>query len=61
MANIRLAFKEKNLAEMMLSDNLGQTTQIRFSSVQRNAKIDDAKYLFKAPSDVDIFDTSNVE
>ena len=58
---IRLAFKEKNLAEMMLSDNLGQTTQIRFSSVQRNAKIDDAKFFFTAPPGVDIFDTSNVE
>ena len=58
---IKLGFKKKTLSEMLLTDNLGQTTQLRFDSISRNPPIDSALFDFIAPEGADIFDTSTVE
>lgn len=51
---IRLAFDEHTLQVMELVDNFGQTTQLRFSHVQRNPSIDPAIFDFMPPPDVDV-------
>jgi len=59
--SIKLAFKGKDLSEMLLLDNLGQITQLRFSSIKRNPSVDASRFQFKAPTGADIFDTSSSE
>lgn len=45
-----------NLAGMELSDNFGQLTRIFFSNLKLGAKIDPAKFEFKTPAGVDVFE-----
>ena len=45
-----------NLAGMELSDNFGQLTRIYFSNLKLGAKIDPAKFEFKTPAGVDVFE-----
>ncbi len=45
-----------NLAGMELSDNFGQLTRIYFSNLKLGVKLDDAKFEFKPPAGVDVFE-----
>jgi len=46
------------LVQMLLDDNLDQTTQLIFSKQKRNVKIDSALFVFKVPEGVDVFESS---
>lgn len=46
----------ENLKVMGLSDNFGQETRIDFSNLKLGAKIDPAKFEFKTPAGVDVFE-----
>ncbi len=45
-----------NLAGMELSDNFGQATRIYFSNLKLGVKLDPAKFDFKPPAGVDVFE-----
>lgn len=45
-----------NLAGMELSDNFGQSTRIYFSNLKLGVKLDTAKFDFKPPAGVDVFE-----
>ncbi len=55
---IRLGFDDNILREMVLEDNLGQTTQLSFRHLKRNTKISPEKFVFTPPKGVDIFETT---
>jgi outer membrane lipoprotein carrier protein len=57
--SIRLGFDENLLKQMILEDNLGQTTRLTFSSLKRNIQIDSNLFNFVPPKNADIFDSSN--
>lgn len=54
--NIRLGFKQKNLAMMIIVDNLGQTTRIDFSEVKKNTNLSAAIFKLDIPENVDVID-----
>jgi len=41
---------------MELTDSFGQTTQLRFSGLQRNVKIDPARFHFDPPKGADVLE-----
>lgn len=45
-----------NLAGMELSDNFGQATRIYFSNLRLGVRLDPAKFEFKPPAGVDVFE-----
>lgn len=53
---ITIGFRGTELAEMVLADNLGQTTRIVFNEVKRNPPLDAALFEFKPPEGVDTID-----
>ena len=59
---IRLGFGKvgmnKRLLEMVLEDNLGQTTRLVFLNLKRNEPVDSALFNFTPPKNADIFDNS---
>lgn len=55
---ILLGFKQKELSQMMLVDNLGQITRLQFNRLKRNPKISDDTFEFVIPKGADVFDTT---
>jgi outer membrane lipoprotein carrier protein len=53
---IRIGFRDGLPAAMDLTDSFGQTTQLRFAGVQRNAKIDPARFHFDPPKGADVLE-----
>ena len=51
---IELGFNEGQLARMIFSDNLGQTTLIALFDVSLNEIIDERRFSFSPPADVDV-------
>jgi outer membrane lipoprotein carrier protein len=51
---VRIKFSGKQLDSMELSDKLSQSTTLEFSNVQRNATLDDARFVFTPPAGVDV-------
>lgn len=51
---IRIGFTDEQLAAMELIDSFGQTTQIRFSNVTKNAELPDGFFEFIVPDSVDV-------
>jgi outer membrane lipoprotein carrier protein len=51
---VRIRFAGKQLAGMVLSDKLGQSTTLEFFNVQRNVSLDDARFVFTPPAGVDV-------
>lgn len=49
-----IAFNSGNPVMMVLNDNLGQTTTIRFSNVKRNTTIASTQFNFVPPKGVDV-------
>ena len=51
---IRIGFGASGLAAMELSDSFGQTTVLRFHSLQRNPKLDASQFRFSPPKGADV-------
>jgi outer membrane lipoprotein carrier protein len=51
---IRLGFAGNDLAAMVLVDSFGQTTQIRFSKLERNPALPASTFKFTPPPGVDV-------
>ena len=51
---IRLGFAGSDLAAMVLVDSFGQTTQIRFSKLERNPALPGSTFKFSPPPGVDV-------
>jgi outer membrane lipoprotein carrier protein len=51
---IRMGFDAKGLQAMELTDNFGQTTLLRFTSLQPNAKVDPKEFRFEPPKGADV-------
>lgn len=54
---IRLGFSGKDLAAMVLFDNLGQKTDIRFKDMRRNQALDASLFTFTPPPGLDVIDS----
>lgn len=52
--NVRMGFNQSTLQVMELRDNFGQTTIIRFSSLERNPKIAAGQFKFVPPKGADV-------
>ncbi len=53
-ARIRLGLGASGIEAMELFDNFGQRTELRFSSLERNVKVDPALFHFVPPKGVDV-------
>ena len=51
---IRMGFDAKGLQAMELSDNFGQTTMLRFTKLEPNAKVDAKEFRFDPPKGADV-------
>jgi outer membrane lipoprotein carrier protein len=51
---VRMGFKGNDLHVMELNDNFGQTTQLRFSNLQRNPKLGASLFRFTPPQGADV-------
>jgi len=51
---VKLGLGVSGIEAMELVDHFGQTTRLRFSSIQRNAKIDGSEFRFTPPKGVDV-------
>ena len=52
--SIRMGFAESGLKQMELVDSLGQTTVLRFDSLERNPKLDPGLFRFSPPKGADV-------
>lgn len=53
---IELYFEADQIQHLRLADNLGQTTHIEFSNVQRNPPLEAGLFQFNPPADADVID-----
>ncbi|MBO9468914.1 outer membrane lipoprotein chaperone LolA [Endozoicomonas sp. G2_2] len=53
---VRLGLKDQVPSVMELDDNLGQTTRIRFTDVELNPSLEDARFTLDIPDDVEVVD-----
>ncbi len=51
---IRLGFGVAGLARMELTDNFGQTTELRFRALRRNPRVDPGLFRFTPPKGADV-------
>ena len=51
---IRMGFNAAGLQAMELTDNFGQTTILRFTALEANAKVDAKEFRFEAPKGADV-------
>jgi len=51
---LRLGFADGELRHMTLLDRLGQTTELAFSRIERNPKLDPSQFRFTPPPGVDV-------
>lgn len=51
---VRIGFGREGLQAMELTDHFGQTTQLRFSNLVRNPKVDAAEFRFDPPKGADV-------
>ena len=54
--SFEIGFNKNKLGMMIIADNLGQTTRIDFSSVQKNTALSASFFNFDIPKNIDIFD-----
>jgi outer membrane lipoprotein carrier protein len=52
--SVRMGFNKEGLQAMELLDPFGQTTLLRFSSLQRNPKVDPGNFRFDPPKGADV-------
>ncbi len=53
---IRIGFRDGLPVAMELADSFGQTTELRFSGLQRNPRIDPAQFHFDPPRGADVLE-----
>jgi chaperone LolA len=53
---IRIGFRDGLPVAMELADSFGHTTELRFSGLQRNPKIDPARFRFDPPKGADVLE-----
>ena len=53
-ARVRMGFDANGLRAMELFDHFGQTTQLRFSKLVRNPKVDKSEFRFQPPKGADV-------
>jgi len=53
---IALGFNGKQLVEMQLKDNFGQTSKIKFNGLKQNPKLESELFRFTPPKGVDVID-----
>jgi outer membrane lipoprotein carrier protein len=53
---IRIGFRDGLPVAMELADSFGQTTELRFSGVQRNPKLDPGQFHFEPPKGADVLE-----
>ena len=53
-SELRLGFADGELRRMTLLDRLGQTTELEFSRIERNPRLDPALFRFTPPPGVDV-------
>ena len=51
---VRMGFDADGLRAMELLDHFGQTTQLRFSNLRRNPKVDKSEFRFEPPKGSDV-------
>ena len=51
---VRMGFDDAGVQAMELTDHFGQTTYLRFTSLQRNPKVDPAEFRFQPPKGSDV-------
>ncbi|HZS68078.1 MAG TPA: outer membrane lipoprotein chaperone LolA [Burkholderiales bacterium] len=51
---VLLGFDARGLQAMELTDNFGQTTELRFSKLERNPKVNAAEFRFDPPKGADV-------
>lgn len=54
--SIQMGFKQNQIQEMKLSDNLGHTTRIQYQKIQANTSLAASLFEFHAPGNVDVID-----
>ena len=59
--NIRFGFEKNRLGMMIIADNLGQTTRIDFTKVEKNEKLPPDLFKFEVPEKVDVIDEREVK
>jgi outer membrane lipoprotein carrier protein len=55
---VRLGFEGPRLVNLELDDRLGQQTQLEFSRVEINPRLDDKSFHFDVPPGADVIDDS---
>jgi chaperone LolA len=51
---VEIGLNQETLVAMRLTDNLGQTTELRFTALQRNPSLDEKRFVFAVPPGVDV-------
>jgi outer membrane lipoprotein carrier protein len=51
---VRMGFDASGIRAMELVDHFGQTTQLRFSNLERNPKVDRSEFRFTPPKGTDV-------
>lgn len=51
---VRMGFKDNDVRAMVIRDNFGQTTRLRFSALKRNPRLADDQFRFSPPKGVDV-------
>ena len=55
---VRFTFNQQQLLALLLTDKLGQSTQLQFSQTKTNPKLSDSQFTFVPPKGVDVIDNS---
>ncbi len=59
--NIRIGFDRRRLGMMIIADNLGQTTRIDFTEVNKNTILSPELFEFNVPDGIDVIDERPVK
>ncbi len=51
---VQLGFDQRDLRMMTITDNFGNTTQLKFNNLQRNPSIEASAFVFTPPKGVDV-------
>ena len=51
---VRMGFSAEGIQAMELTDHFGQTTQLRFSKLERNPRLDKSEFRFQPPKGADV-------
>lgn len=55
--SVHVLFQQSQLVELLMKDNLGQQTTVKFSNVKLNRKLGKALFTFSIPDGVDVVDS----